>query len=159
MPGYESGVDAPLRATADALERRFPHLRGQLLAFEGRVVLPLRSGEHILGVLYAAYAEPQTFDDERRAYCLAVSDRIAQALERARLFDAARRSDEQTRALQAVTAEQRGSSVQINLRVAAKELGKVIGREGRIARSMRTIVMVAGSRNNVRANLDIDGNA
>ena len=33
-----------------------------------------------------------------------------------------------------VTAEQRGSSVQINLRVAAKELGKVIGREGRIAR-------------------------
>jgi len=58
-----------------------------------------------------------------------------------------------------VTAEQRGSSVQINLRVAAKELGKVIGREGRIARSMRTIVMVAGSRNNVRANLDIDGNA
>jgi predicted RNA-binding protein YlqC (UPF0109 family) len=58
-----------------------------------------------------------------------------------------------------VVAEQRGSSVQINLRVAAKELGKVIGREGRIARSMRTIVMVAGSRNNVRANLDIDGNA
>lgn len=58
-----------------------------------------------------------------------------------------------------VAAEQRGSSVQINLRVAAKELGKVIGREGRIARSMRTIVMVAGSRNNVRANLDIDGNA
>jgi predicted RNA-binding protein YlqC (UPF0109 family) len=58
-----------------------------------------------------------------------------------------------------VTAEQRGSSVQLNLRVAAKELGKVIGREGRIARSMRTIVMVAGSRNNVRANLDIDGNA
>jgi predicted RNA-binding protein YlqC (UPF0109 family) len=58
-----------------------------------------------------------------------------------------------------VAAEQRGSSVQINLRVSAKELGKVIGREGRIARSMRTIVMVAGSRNNVRANLDIDGNA
>lgn len=58
-----------------------------------------------------------------------------------------------------VVAEQRGSSVQINLRVSAKELGKVIGREGRIARSMRTIVMVAGSRNNVRANLDIDGNA
>ncbi|MGH2552025.1 MAG: KH domain-containing protein [Thermomicrobiales bacterium] len=49
--------------------------------------------------------------------------------------------------------------MQINLRVSAKELGKVIGREGRIARSMRTIVMVAGSRNNVRANLDIDGNA
>lgn len=58
-----------------------------------------------------------------------------------------------------VSADQRGSTIQIDLRVPAKELGKVIGREGRIARSMRTLVMVAGSKHNVRANLDIDGNA
>jgi uncharacterized protein len=58
-----------------------------------------------------------------------------------------------------VAADQRGSTIQIDLRVPARELGKVIGREGRIARSMRTLVMVAGSRHNVRANLDIDGNA
>lgn len=57
-----------------------------------------------------------------------------------------------------VTAEQRGSTVQIDLRMPSRELGKVIGREGRIARSMRTLVMVAGSHLNVRANLDIDGN-
>lgn len=57
-----------------------------------------------------------------------------------------------------VTSEQRGSTVQIDLRVPSRELGKVIGREGRIARSMRTLVMVAGSHHNVRANLDIDGN-
>lgn len=58
-----------------------------------------------------------------------------------------------------VSVDQRGSTIQIDLRVPAKELGKVIGREGRIARSMRTLVMVAGSKHNVRANLDIDGNA
>jgi serine/threonine-protein kinase RsbW len=83
----------------------FPPLRGALLEYEGRAVLPLASGEEILGVLYVAYTEPQAFDADRRAYFLAVADRIAQALERARLFDTARRSDEQTRALQTVTAE------------------------------------------------------
>jgi predicted RNA-binding protein YlqC (UPF0109 family) len=56
-----------------------------------------------------------------------------------------------------VTAEQRGSAVQLDLRVPPEELGKVIGRQGRIARAMRTVVMVAGTRHNVRASLDIDG--
>jgi predicted RNA-binding protein YlqC (UPF0109 family) len=56
-----------------------------------------------------------------------------------------------------VTAEQRGSAVQLDLRVPQEELGKVIGRQGRIARAMRTVVMVAGTRHNVRASLDIDG--
>jgi uncharacterized protein len=56
-----------------------------------------------------------------------------------------------------VTAEQRGTAVHLDLRVPEPELGKVIGRQGRIARAMRTVVMVAGSRYNVRASLDIDG--
>jgi predicted RNA-binding protein YlqC (UPF0109 family) len=55
-----------------------------------------------------------------------------------------------------VTAESHGSSVHLDLRVPATELGKVIGRQGRIARAMRTVVMVAGTRHNVRASLDID---
>ena len=101
---------ARTRATAfygstDELLEQMPNLGGRLLDYEGRAVLPLRSGDEILGVLYAAFIEPQAFDTDRRAYCLAVADRIAQALERARLFDAARRSDEQTRALQQVTAD------------------------------------------------------
>ncbi len=91
--------------STDELLERLPHLRGELLDYEGRAVLALRSGEEMLGVLYAVFTEPQHFDGDRRAYCLAVADRIAQALERARLFDAARRSDEQTRALQGVTAD------------------------------------------------------
>jgi predicted RNA-binding protein YlqC (UPF0109 family) len=55
-----------------------------------------------------------------------------------------------------VTADSRGSAVHLDLRVPATELGKVIGRQGRIARAMRTVVMVAGTRHNVRASLDID---
>ena len=91
--------------SAEDVLARFPHLRGQLLEYQARAVLPLRSGDEILGVLYVAFRDEQRFDADRRAYCLAVADRIAQALERARLFDAARRSDEHTRALQAVTAD------------------------------------------------------
>ena len=55
-----------------------------------------------------------------------------------------------------VEARQRGGSVFISLRVPEEERGKVIGRGGRIARAMRTALMIAGSRNNVRASLDIE---
>jgi predicted RNA-binding protein YlqC (UPF0109 family) len=55
-----------------------------------------------------------------------------------------------------VEARQRGGSVFISLRVPEEELGKVIGRGGRIARAMRTALMITGSRSNVRASLDIE---
>ncbi len=55
-----------------------------------------------------------------------------------------------------VEARQRGGSVFVSLRVPEEELGKVIGRGGRIARAMRTVLMIAGSKNNVRASLDIE---
>ena len=95
--------------SADALIESFPDLAGQLLDYEGRAVLPLRSDRGVLGVLYVAYEQERAFDAGERAYALEVADRIAQALERARLFDAARRSDEQTRMLQGVTADLGGA--------------------------------------------------
>lgn len=55
-----------------------------------------------------------------------------------------------------VTADQRGSMVQVHLRVPEVDMGKVIGKEGRIARAMRTLVTISSSRHNLHARLEID---
>lgn len=54
-----------------------------------------------------------------------------------------------------VTSDQRGNAIRIALEVDDDDMGKVIGREGRIARSMRTMLMIAASRRGMRSNLDI----
>jgi hypothetical protein len=56
-----------------------------------------------------------------------------------------------------VEARRQGNNVAITLRVPESELGKVIGRQGRIARAVRTALTIAGSRYHVRASLDIEG--
>lgn len=58
-----------------------------------------------------------------------------------------------------IDLHRRGSAIQIQLRLPEEELGKVIGRGGRIARSIRTALMVSGSRNNLRVSLDIERHA
>jgi uncharacterized protein len=45
----------------------------------------------------------------------------------------------------------------LELHVAPYDVGKVIGRQGRIARALRTIVRAAGARSNERALLEIVG--
>lgn len=42
------------------------------------------------------------------------------------------------------------------LHVAAKDIGKVIGRRGRVARAYRTLLKVAAIQNHTRAVLEID---
>ncbi|HRA47968.1 MAG TPA: KH domain-containing protein [Thermomicrobiales bacterium] len=56
-----------------------------------------------------------------------------------------------------VDSEYRGGTVYISLRVPESEMGRVIGREGRTAKAIRTLVSIAGSRHNVHARLDIEG--
>ena len=56
-----------------------------------------------------------------------------------------------------VSSQIREHSVLLNLRVADGELGKVIGRQGRTARAIRTAVQIAGARHDVRVSLDIEG--
>lgn len=56
-----------------------------------------------------------------------------------------------------VTADQRGSSVRVQVLLPEDDLGKVIGRGGRIAKSIRTILMIVGSREHLRVSLDIEG--
>ena len=49
---------------------------------------------------------------------------------------------------------QEGATV-LQLRVAKEDVGKVIGRQGRIARALRTIVRASGAHQNERVQLEI----
>jgi uncharacterized protein len=52
---------------------------------------------------------------------------------------------------------ERDGVVVLELHVAADDVGKVIGRQGRTARALRTIVRASGARSNERALLEIVG--
>ncbi len=55
-----------------------------------------------------------------------------------------------------IRSRRRGRAVIIRLSVAPDQLGKVIGREGRIAKAMRTLLSIAAIRHGVHASLTID---
>ncbi len=54
-----------------------------------------------------------------------------------------------------VTRIERDDAVVLELRVAPEDVGKVIGRHGRIARALRTVVRASGARAGSRVLLDI----
>jgi len=54
-----------------------------------------------------------------------------------------------------VNKQQRGKSVQLELHVAKQDMGRVIGKSGRVANSIRTLLRVAAAREGNRVNLDI----
>lgn len=54
-----------------------------------------------------------------------------------------------------VTELEQGSTSQINLGVAADDMGRVIGRKGNVANAMRNLLRVAAVRKDVRAHLTI----
>jgi uncharacterized protein len=54
-----------------------------------------------------------------------------------------------------VNEEQHGGSIAIELSVAPEDMGRVIGRSGRVANAMRTLLRVSASKQNKRASLDI----
>ena len=55
-----------------------------------------------------------------------------------------------------VVAQTEGESVTIlEIRVATDDIGKVIGREGRIANAIRTIAKAAGAKNKKRVTVEI----
>lgn len=54
-----------------------------------------------------------------------------------------------------VTCRQSGDSAVYLVQVAPGDVGKVIGRQGRTANSLRHLVEAAGQRHGIRATLDI----
>ena len=81
--------------------RRYPHHR-TVHAREGdRAVagLPLRVEGRIIGALSLAFPTDRSFDDVERGFMAVVADLCAQALERARLYEAVQRSEARSRQL------------------------------------------------------------
>ncbi|HUQ83633.1 MAG TPA: GAF domain-containing sensor histidine kinase [Gemmatimonadaceae bacterium] len=68
-------------------------------------VMPLVVDGRVLGVLGAAFGAPNVFDDEDRAVARAVALQCAQALERARLFEAEREAREEAEAANRAKAQ------------------------------------------------------
>jgi Predicted RNA-binding protein (contains KH domain) len=54
-----------------------------------------------------------------------------------------------------VSVQEEGDNVSIELRVAQEDLGKVIGKQGRTARAMRTVLVAAKTGDGKRARLEI----
>ncbi len=54
-----------------------------------------------------------------------------------------------------VTERTEGRTTIIELHVAASDMGKVIGKQGRIAKSIRAVVKAASSKDNARVDVEI----
>ena len=54
-----------------------------------------------------------------------------------------------------VTEREEGDDLILELKVASQDMGKVIGRQGRIAKAIRSVVKAASTRTNKRVTVDI----
>ena len=54
-----------------------------------------------------------------------------------------------------VTEKGSGKSITIELHVASSDMGKVIGKQGRIAKAIRSVVKAASSKDNIRVDVEI----
>ena len=54
-----------------------------------------------------------------------------------------------------VTEKTEGKNVTVELHVAASDMGKVIGKQGRIAKAIRSVVKAASSKDNRRVDVEI----
>lgn len=55
-----------------------------------------------------------------------------------------------------VAQNRRGANIQLQLRVAKEDMGRVIGKRGRVANAMRLLLSVAAAQEGKRATLDIE---
>ena len=54
-----------------------------------------------------------------------------------------------------IETEERRNGLRLNLTVSPEDMGRVIGRRGRTAQAIRTLVNVAGAKDGVQASVDI----
>ena len=54
-----------------------------------------------------------------------------------------------------INTEERGDTVRFRIHVAPEDMGRVIGRRGRVAQAIRTVVAAAGARDGIQTSVDI----
>ena len=54
-----------------------------------------------------------------------------------------------------VTEKEEGKHLTVELHVAASDMGKVIGKQGRIAKAIRSVVKAASSKDNKKVDVEI----
>ena len=54
-----------------------------------------------------------------------------------------------------VTEKEEGKNIVVELHVASSDMGKVIGKQGRIAKAIRSVVKAASSKDNKRVDVEI----
>jgi uncharacterized protein len=58
--------------------------------------------------------------------------------------------------VEVVEVGRRGNTVQIDVRVGEGEMGRVIGRQGRVANAIRAVANTAAARENLRASVEFN---
>lgn len=74
---------------------RYPQLKGSNPGYPALAASSLRAAGKRLGGLGIAYTQPRVFDEEERNFLLVLSRQCAEALERARLYEALQESEAQ----------------------------------------------------------------
>jgi len=54
-----------------------------------------------------------------------------------------------------INKREEGNTAILELKVAPDDMGKIIGRQGKIAKSIRTLMKAYGAKNNQKINVDI----
>jgi signal transduction histidine kinase len=88
--------------SADEYRARYPHLAEIInaMGYEATTALPLQYEDRQLGALVFSFAQQQPFDADARQYMETLADYCAQALERARLYQAAQTASSRAHQLQ-----------------------------------------------------------
>lgn len=116
--------------------RDFPDAPRMRTTTQGMIILPLVLRGHVVGVLGMSLDAPDALHEMDRTLMAAIADQCAQALERARLYDAERRARREAEAahgrlLLLAEAQQQfvesAHDYEAAIRAVAKELSHVIG--------------------------------